>query len=96
MADRTSWGGLVRRAARVAGRKFAETREAYQEGRSAGQVPEDLPTDDEGDARIVCRRYVEKRAVSVDAAGRPECFEAGHPDCEGCAEDVREGRIETW
>jgi hypothetical protein len=95
MADRSSWRGLARRAARVAGRKVAETREAYREGRRTDERP-DLPEDEDGRARIVCRRDVEKRAVEVDAAGRPECFEAGHPDCEGCAEDVREDRIETW
>ncbi|PSP79190.1 hypothetical protein BRC81_06930 [Halobacteriales archaeon QS_1_68_20] len=96
MADRSSWGGLFSRAARVAGRKYAETRKAYQKGRESGDPPADLPSDEDGNARIVCRRYVEKRTVSVDAAGRPECFEEDHPDCEGCAEDVREGRVETW
>ena len=31
-----------------------------------------------------------------DGEGRPACFESGHPDCEGCAEDVRDGVVETW
>ncbi|MEF8830383.1 MAG: hypothetical protein V5A23_02465 [Halobacteriales archaeon] len=95
MTDRTGWGGLVRRAARIAGRKAAETRKAFRRGREAGRVPE-LPEDDEGRVRIVCRRHAERRAVELDDAGRPACYEAGHPDCEGCVEDVREGRIETW
>lgn len=55
-----------------------------------------LPRDDDGDARIVCRRYAEKRAVAVDEAGRPACFDADHPDCKGCVEDVRDGAVETW
>lgn len=55
-----------------------------------------LPRNENGDARIVCRRYAEKRAVAVDDAGRPACFDADHPDCQGCVEDVRDGRVETW
>lgn len=99
MADRSSWSGLLRRAARVAGRRYAETRQAYATGRRAGDeesAPTDLPTDDAGNARIVCRRYADRRAVAIDATGHPECFEANHPDCNGCAEDVRDGRVETW
>jgi hypothetical protein len=95
MADRTGWRGLFHRAARVAGRTVAESRRAFDEGRHGGQMPE-LPTDEEGRSRIVCRRYAEKRAVELDAAGRPACYDADHPDCEGCVEDVREGRVETW
>ena len=95
MADRSNWGGFVRRAARVAGRKYARARQAYDEGQQE-RLAGELPRGDDGKARIVCRRYAERRAVDLDAAGRPECFEAGHPDCEGCAEDVRDGRIETW
>jgi hypothetical protein len=55
-----------------------------------------LPRNENGDARIVCRRYAERRAVGVDDAGRPACFDADHPDCQGCVEDVRDGRVETW
>ncbi|MFB6157941.1 MAG: hypothetical protein ABEJ34_08880 [Haloferacaceae archaeon] len=83
---------LLRSKLRDAGRRFAEARRAYREGREAA----DLPEDGEGRARIVCRRHAERRAVAVDEAGRPACYEAGHPDCEGCAEDVREGVVETW
>jgi len=83
----------LRRRLRAAGEEFARARRAYREGRAEGQF--DLPTDEDG-ARIVCRRHAERRSVPVDEAGRPACFEADHPDCEGCAEDVREGVVETW
>lgn len=82
----------IRRALRRAGRTAAESRRAYREGYRVAS----LPHDDEGRARIVCRRHAERRAVLVDEAGRPACFEADHPDCEGCVEDVREGAVETW
>lgn len=95
MPDRSSWRGLLRRGMRVAGRRYAETVEAYRAGRERSQVP-DLPTDAEGRVRLVCRRYAEERAVALDDRGRPACYEAGHPDCEGCLEDVREGVVETW
>jgi hypothetical protein len=83
---------FVRTTARAAGRRYAEARRAYREG----QTSVDLPRDEEGNARIVCRRAAERRAVALDEAGRPTCFESGHPDCEGCLEDVREGVVETW
>jgi hypothetical protein len=86
---------FVRTTFRRAGRRYAEARRAYREGRDHSTAF-DLPTDDEGRARLVCRRHAERRAVAVDAAGRPACFEADHPACEGCAEDVREGVVETW
>ena len=95
---------VLRQQARKVGREYARSRRAYEEGRDAGErgVGEgdptafDLPTDEEGRARIVCRRHVDRRAVLIDPEGRPACFEAGHPDCEGCAEDVREGAVQTW
>ena len=77
---------------RSAGRQLAEVREAYETGRRTAQ----LPRDEDGNVRIVCRRYAEKRAVDLDEAGRPDCFDPDHPDCRGCAEDVREGVVETW
>jgi len=83
---------FVRTTLRSAGRRYAEVREAYREGRQGAE----LPRDDEGRVRIVCRREAERRAVPLDAEGRPDCYEAGHPDCEGCLEDVREGVVETW
>lgn len=86
-------GRFIRTNLRRAGKQFEEAREAYREGRADAF---DLPTDDEGRAKIVCRRYAERRAVEVDSEGRPSCFDADHPDCRGCAEDVREGVVETW
>jgi hypothetical protein len=94
-SDADRFQRFVRTTFRRAGRRYAEARRAYREGRDHSTAF-DLPTDDEGRARLVCRRHTERRAVAVDAAGRPNCFEAGHPDCEGCAEDVREGVVETW
>lgn len=85
---------FLRAKLRAAGRRYAEARRAYRDGRDPD--PDDLPVDDEGRARIVCRRYAERRAVELDGVGRPDCYEAGHPDCEGCVEDVRAGRVETW
>ena len=94
---------VLRQQARKAGREYARTREAYREGwadgsRPAPAAPADfgLPDDGDGNARIVCRRYAERRAVGVDVRGRPACFEADNVDCEGCAEDVREGRVQSW
>jgi len=92
MGDGDDIARRLRRSLREAGRRYAEVRQAYQTGRSTGT----LPTDEHGRHKIVCRRYVEKRAVRVDDQGRPACFEEGHPDCEGCAEDVREGCVQTW
>lgn len=85
---------------RNAGRHYAEVRNAYRDGWNEttgdGDGEFDLPRDDDGKARIVCRRYAEKRSVAVDSEGRPTCFDPDHPDCRGCAEDVREGVVETW
>lgn len=94
MSNRRRIGRLLRGRLRAAGRQYAEARRAYSEAKESAL--RGLPTDDEGKAKIVCRRYAERRAVQLDEAGRPECYEAGHPDCEGCVEDVREERIETW
>ena len=74
------------------GEQFEEAREAYQAARNARA----LPTDEADRAKIVCRRFAERRAARLDEAYRPACYEADHPDCEGCVEDVHEGRIETW
>lgn len=76
-----------------AGRQYEQARRAFSEARIAARA--DLPTED-GKVRIVCRRYAEKRAVELDEEARPDCFENGHPDCEGCAEDIQDGCIETW
>ena len=96
--DQDRFERFVRTTFRRAGKRYAEARRAYREGRAERGDAQtfDLPTDDEGRARLVCRRHAERRAVRVDSDGRPDCFEAGHPDCEGCTEDVREGVVETW
>lgn len=77
-----------------AGRQVEEAKRAYSDAKTAALA--DLPTDDEGRARIVCRRHAEKRAVSLDEQARPACYDPDHQDCRGCVEDIREGRIETW
>ena len=93
---------VIRGQLRKAGRQFEAAKQAYEEGRTdttdANEAAEryDPPTDEAGRAQIVCRRYAERRTVEVDKAGRPACFEAAHADCEGCAADVRAGRVETW
>ena len=85
---------FLRSKLRSAGRQYADARRAYRDARRAALA--DLPRDEEGRARIVCRRYAERRAVSLDPQARPACFDPDHPDCEGCVEDVRDGRVETW
>lgn len=93
MADGTDEpGSLLGRFARRAGRRVGAAERAFRSGREAGA----LPTDAEGRVRIVCRRYRERRAVALDDAGRPACFDPDSPDCRGCVEDIREGRVETW
>ena len=89
--------GFVRRTLRDAGRQYAEARREYGAGRSESSGEQfGLSTDERGRARLVCRRHAERRAVAVDDEGRPACFDSDHPDCRGCAEDVREGVVETW
>ncbi|RLM90687.1 hypothetical protein D3D02_02630 [Halobellus sp. Atlit-38R] len=101
MSDRLE--RLLRAKFREAGRQYARARDAYREGRDAETGDEDrtaiptaIPRDDDGRLRIVCRREADRRTVAVDAEGRPACFEAGHPDCEGCVEDLHDGIVETW
>ncbi|MGQ4556707.1 DUF7091 family protein [Halobellus sp. GM3] len=69
--------------------------EGAAENGGSHAVPDSIPRDGAGNVRIVCRRDAERRAAAVDDA-RPACFEAGHPDCEGCVEDLRDGIVETW
>jgi hypothetical protein len=91
--------GLIRQKFRAVGRQYARARDAYREGRDRDEQSDrrpSLPRDEAGRARIVCRRHADKRAAATDREGRPACFEAGHPDCEGCAEDIRDGIVETW
>jgi hypothetical protein len=85
---------FLRSKLRSAGRQYSEAKTAYRSAKYAAVA--DLPVDEDGNARVVCRRHAERRAVPVDHEGRPACFDAAHPDCEGCVEDIRAGRIETW
>lgn len=94
MTDQDRLSRFVRTKLRNAGRQYAEIKQAYGEGHIAALA--ELPTDEEDRAKIVCRRHADRRAVRLDAKARPACYDAGHPDCEGCVEDVRDGCIETW
>lgn len=93
MSNRRRLARLLRSKLRSAGRQYEQARREYDAGRASTWG---LPTDEDGNARIVCRRYAEKRAVAVDAKGRPACYDADHPDCEGCVADIRDGAVETW
>ncbi len=95
MAGSRRIGRFLRMRARAAGRHYERARQAYTGARDE-VLAGDLPTDEQGRARIVCRRYAERRRKRIDAAGRPTCFEGEHPDCEGCREDIVTGQIETW
>ena len=94
MGNRRRLKWLLRSKMRSAGRQFEEARRAYREARAETRA--DLPRDDRGRVRIVCRRYAERRAVDLDGDGRPDCFDPDSVDCRGCVEDIREGVIETW
>jgi len=85
---------LLRTKLNSVGKRYEETKRAYADAKTAALA--NLPTDEEGRARIVCRRHAEKRAASLDDDGRPACYDPDHPDCRGCVEDIREERIETW
>ncbi len=74
--------------------QLREAKEAYRNAHDT--VLADLPQDEYGRAKIVCRRHVDKRAAPIDKEGRPKCFDPDHPDCRGCLEDIREGTVETW
>ncbi len=94
MTDPDRLSRFLKTKIRGAGRQYEQARQAFNDARNTAQT--DLPTNDDGKARIVCRRHAEKRAVHLDSECRPHCFESGHTDCEGCVEDIREGCIETW
>ena len=81
---------------RELGREYERTRRAYAAGKDeAAPAADSLPTDEDGRARLVCRRYAERRAVDTED-GVPACFDPDHTDCVGCVEDIDAGRIETW
>ena len=91
--------GFVSERLRELGRQYERTRRAYAEGKKEPQraaILDELPVDDANRAKIVCRRHAEKRAVSLDAEGKPACFDPDHTDCKGCVEDIQDGLIETW
>lgn len=94
MSNRRRLELLLRSKLRSAGRQYEEATRAYNASKSATTAG--LPTDDDGKVRIVCRRYAEKRSLSLDEQGRPPCFDPDHLDCQGCVEDIDDGRIETW
>lgn len=94
MTDSDRLARFLRTKLRKAGRQYEEARRAYGSARESALA--DLPTDDEGRARIVCRRHADRRAVRLDGEARPPCYDADHPDCEGCVEDIRSGHIQTW
>ncbi len=93
MTDSDRLSQFLRTKIQDAGRQYEEARKAFEAAKTSAES--ELPTTD-GKARLVCRRHAEKRAVRLDTESRPECFEPGHTDCEGCVEDIREGCIETW
>ncbi|MFD1586278.1 hypothetical protein ACFR9U_04750 [Halorientalis brevis] len=79
---------------RSASQQIDDARRAYSDAKRSALA--DLPQDEAGRAKIVCRRHAERRAVSLDEQARPACFDPDHQDCRGCVEDVREGVVETW
>ena len=103
MSDRRRLERFLRSKLQEAGQQYQEVRgstsKQLEEAREAYEIAKNarsIPSDEKGRAKIVCRRHAEQRAAMLDDQYRPACFEADHPDCEGCAEDVRDGRIETW
>lgn len=82
---------FLRTKMRDAGRQVEEARRAFVAAKA-----EALGDEENGTFRIVCRRHAEKRDLPIDDDGRPPCYESGHPDCEGCVEDIRSGQVETW
>jgi len=94
MTDPDRLSRFLRVKLRGAGRQYEQARKEFRTARS--QAVAEIPTDEQGRARLVCRRYAERRAVELDEQLRPDCFEPGHPDCEGCVEDIRAEQVETW
>lgn len=94
MTDPDRLSRFLRTKVNAAGRQYERARRSYGSARESALA--DLPTDEEGRARIVCRRHADQRTVHFDEEARPACFDPDHPDCQGCLEDIHEGRIETW
>jgi len=85
---------ILRSKLRSAGKQVGEAKRAYRHAKRATQA--DLPFGDDGRARLVCRRYAERRAVELDPEYKPGCFDPQSQDCQGCVEDIRAGEVETW
>ena len=85
---------FLTRTFQSASRQVQDAKQAYSDAKRSALA--DLPQDDAGRAKLVCRRHAERRAVSLDADARPACFDPDHQDCRGCVEDVRDGVVETW
>jgi len=94
MADDDRVERFITGALRSVGNQLSEAKRAFGDSKRAAEAG--LPRDADGRARIVCRRHAERRAVSLDSAARPECFDPDHPDCQGCVEDIADDSIETW
>lgn len=94
MGDDSRVERFLKSKLRSAGRQAAEAREEYLASKAAAKWG--LPTDEDGEARLICRRHADRRTVPVDLEGRPACFDPDHPDCQGCVEDLRDGLVETW
>jgi predicted RNase H-like HicB family nuclease len=94
MADDDRLARFIRDTLQSAEQQLSEAKQAYQNGKRSAEAG--LPRDEEGRARIVCRRHAEYRAVAMDEQRRPVCYDAENPDCQGCVEDIRDGTIETW
>jgi hypothetical protein len=93
---------FMRDRLRDLGKQYERTRRAYSEGKDSAEgseTPElaaNIPVDESGRAKLVCRRHAEKRAVGLDSEAKPACFDPDHTDCLGCVEDIQDGLIETW
>lgn len=94
MADDDRVERYISGALRSVGKQLSEAKRAYSDSKRTALAG--LPQDEDGRARIACRRHAERRAVSLDEAARPECFDPDHPDCQGCVEDIADGSVETW
>jgi hypothetical protein len=94
MSNRSRLLNLLRVKMHSVGRQYEEAKQGYRDGRNHARAG--LPRDADGRAKVVCRRYAEKRAVRLDEALHPHCFDADSQDCQGCVEDIRAGVIETW
>jgi hypothetical protein len=94
MADDDRLARFIRDTLQSAEQQLSDAKRAYANGKRSAKAG--LPRDEEGRARIVCRRHAEYRAVSMDEQRRPVCYDAENPDCQGCVEDIRDGTIETW